>query len=74
MKKVLRSSLTKGAVVLASLSSFAFAASNSTPKNLQQALPTSVLDSSIWIVAGLVIAAVVAVKSIQIVMRLIKRV
>lgn len=71
MKKALTSALTKAGLVVASLGSFAFA---DDPTNLREALPTSVLDSSIWVVASLVIAAVVGVKGIQLVMRLIKRV
>ena len=73
MKKALTRTFAKAGLVVASLGSFAFAA-DGDPTNLREALPTSVLDSSIWVVASLVIAAVVGVKGIQLVMRLIKRV
>ena len=63
--------LTKGLVTLGALSTFAFA---DDPTNLREALPDTFLDSSIWVVASLLIGAVVAIKAIQVVARLIKRI
>ena len=44
------------------------------PTDLKTALPSSLLDPGFWIAVGLVIGAVVAVKGVQVVIRLIKRV
>jgi len=70
VKNKFQSGLVKSAVLVTALSGFAFADDG----NLSSSLPTSLVDSGIWQAAALVFGAVVAVKGIQIVIRLIKRV
>ena len=77
MKGVIKrftSKLNKGAIAVAGTALLATSAFADDPTNLREALPDSFLDSSIWVVASLVIGAVVAVKAIQMVLRLVKRV
>jgi len=70
VKSKFHSGLIKGAILVTTLSGFAFA----DDQNLSDALPTSVVDGGIWQAAALVFGGVVAVKGIQIALRLIKRV
>jgi len=71
-KKDFRARLIKAGVAAAAiLPTLSFA---DDPTDLKTALPTSILDSGFWVAVGLVIGGVVAVKGVQIVMRLIKRV
>ena len=59
-----------GFAVLAAATLPAFAADG----NLSSVVPTSFVGSWFWAAAGLVIGAVVAVKGVQIIIRLIRRV
>ena len=60
-----------GFAVLAAGTLPAFAATDS---NLSSVVPTSFVGSWFWAAAGLVIGAVVAVKGVQVIIRLIRRV
>jgi len=67
--KLIKAGVAAGAMLLPVLS---FAEDD--PTDLKSALPDSILDGGFWVAVALVLGGIVAVKGVQIVMRLIKRV
>jgi len=61
-------------LILLTVSSTVPLLADSTDSNLSNLVPTSITGSWFWAAAGLFVGAVVAVKGVQIIVRLIRRV